>query len=195
MVSTLVFDLGGVLMNHDHTRLRPYLSRMPRTAIDPYARGLCTTADFLHAVHESIPELSESEIAELWTSLHGGIPAERLEDLRRWRKEYPCFLLSNNDELHWQHVLELVPDFEQYFDGIALSQVLHMHKPEPEIYEATDRMIADWHRSHGIPYDRHETLFIDDLPANTAAAAAYGWQTLNHYEEIDLFLSKKIKKK
>ena len=55
--------------------------------------------------------------------------------------------------------------FLQWFRGIVISGALGMAKPEPAIY----RHVLE---THGL--DAAETLFIDDAPANVAAAEALG---------------------
>jgi putative hydrolase of the HAD superfamily len=88
----------------------------------------------------------------------------------RLRGRYRMLLLSNTNELHYQQFARQFADTLSHFDALALSFQLGVRKPHPQIY-ARCRELA------GNPAAA-ECLFIDDLPANIAAARAAGWQGL-----------------
>ena len=65
---------------------------------------------------------------------------------------------------------------EDFFDKIFLSQELHLQKPDPEIFKTAIRELGAFPA---------ETIFLDDSPINTAAAAACGLQTLTVTADVD----------
>lgn len=186
MVETLILDLGGVLMDHDRSRLAPYWDRMPKEAMEQYGLGKISTDAFLKEVHLRVPEVSTADWIPLWNSLHGGIPDSRLDQLERWHRQMPCFILSNNNDLHWQDVEKRWPRLLTLVDGLILSHREHLHKPDRAIYEVADRVIGDWHCKHGREYRPERALFVDDIPVNTEAARKHGWQVCNRWEDINL---------
>lgn len=78
------------------------------------------------------------------------------------------FVLSNMQSASIAH-LEATHDIWDLFDGIVISCRIQKVKPEPGIYEyllSEHRLVAE------------QTVFIDDLSENLAAARAFGIQTI-----------------
>jgi putative hydrolase of the HAD superfamily len=65
---------------------------------------------------------------------------------------------------------------DDYFDGIFLSQEVHVEKPDDRIFQ----MVV---RETGI--QPNETLFVDDLEANCLAAMRNGWHAFQNKEFDD----------
>lgn len=184
MIETLVLDLGGVLMDHDNSRLIKYSGKIPHSLSESFDSGLITAANFKQQLQSFLPEVDSSDLLPLWNSLHGGIPQSRLDWVRQVHEQMPCFILSNNNEWRWQHVLDCYPEFNELFDGFILSHELHVQKPDQRIYQEADRLIADWHAQHGKFYNSGNTLFLDDSKANCAAARLQGWQARPVYHVV-----------
>lgn len=98
------------------------------------------------------------------------------------RKNFRVYLLSNTNELHLDWVYNDllanhgITDFEtRFFDKAYYSHQIHCRKPDADIY----RYVTE--EAGLIP---HETLFIDDLAVNIAAAADEGWHTC-HFDPAD----------
>ena len=90
-------------------------------------------------------------------------------------------LLSNTNALHWECSCKNWFNangnkLEDFFDKIFLSQDLHLQKPDPEIFNTAIRELKA---------SPAETIFIDDSPINTAAAAACGLKTLTVTPDVD----------
>lgn len=81
----------------------------------------------------------------------------------------PLYFLSNMPEPYARH-LEASHDFLALFRGGVFSSRVRLCKPEPAIF-------AHCARAHGLVPS--ETLFIDDVAHNVAAARAAGWQALH----------------
>jgi putative hydrolase of the HAD superfamily len=81
---------------------------------------------------------------------------------------HPLYCLSNMHVASIDH-LERSCAFWDVFDGIVISCRVHLCKPEPAIY----RHLLDAHRLAGA-----DTVFVDDVDVNLAAAAAFGIRTI-----------------
>ena len=142
--------------------------------MEQYERGNISTDAFIDGImlHAQRPTTRE-EIIAAWNAMHGGIPAKRLDLIRTWKdKGHRLFLLSNNNELHWEHILS------QYdismFEYCFASHLMHMSKPDPCIYESVDNQLRTWDCEH--PFH-----FVDDIEINRKVAEQLGWRT---YETI-----------
>ncbi len=214
MIETIVLDLGGVLMEHDIQacvkRFQQLLGanfaklglgddgeptdvEMP--IMRDYETGYANTDDFVKALLPLSKEgTTRQDILDVWNMMLLGIPAERLERVLRLKQHYPVFLLSNNSEEHWRFCVEKFfssPDCDsetvlhRYFDEVFLSQEMHLSKPDPRIFEQADARIEVQLDRPEHPYNKAHTIFVDDLPANRAAAQAYGWQTCSSLDELE----------
>ena len=81
----------------------------------------------------------------------------------------PLYFLSNMPEPYARH-LEATHDFLRLFRHGLFSARARMIKPAPEIFT---------HAADTFGIDPAQTLFIDDVQANVAAARAAGWQALH----------------
>lgn len=79
-------------------------------------------------------------------------------------QSFDIYLLSNFQDIPFDRLLEENP-FLTHAKGMAVSGKLNMMKPEPEIYD----YLLDTHN-----LDAEQTVFIDDLEENIAAAVAKG---------------------
>lgn len=83
------------------------------------------------------------------------------------------FCLSNMPTISMEH-LERSYDFWQLFTGAVISSRVGYCKPERAIYQH----LISTHR-----LDPRETIFIDDVEANVAAAAVFGITTI-HFQSV-----------
>lgn len=84
----------------------------------------------------------------------------------------PLFAITNFAHAFWYPFRDSQPVFRRFRD-VVVSGTEKLAKPDPAIFHlARDRF--------GI--DPSRTLFIDDNPANIAAAAALGWQ-VHHFSD------------
>jgi putative hydrolase of the HAD superfamily len=108
--------------------------------------------------------------------MHGGIPAERLQLIQSWKDAgHRLFLLSNNNDLHWHHILS------QYdmsmFEHCFASHLLHISKPDPRIYKVVDNQLRAWKCEP--PFH-----FVDDIAINRETAEQLGWKTYESIYEV-----------
>lgn len=187
MIKNLLFDLGGVIMDIEKERCvaafeelglrdaRSYFGDFSQQG--PFMRleqGSISPDEFHAALRTGLPEgVSDEAIDRAFCKFLIGIPAHRLDELRRLRRSYRVYMLSNTNPIMWKSKIR--DDFgqqgltrEDYFDGIVTSFEAKALKPDRAIFDYACRKL-------GIRPE--ETLFIDDSQANLDAAAALGFRT------------------
>ena len=195
---TIILDMGGVLMNHNMpeciARFTDILGEEQMKTIlglatngegtsdslmEQYERGDISTDAFIEGImqHAQRPT-SREEVIAAWNAMHGGIPAERLQHIQQWKDAgHRLFLLSNNNDLHWEHILS------QYnmsmFEHCFASHLMHMSKPDPRIYESVDNQLRKWQCE--LPFH-----FVDDIAINRETAEALGWKTYETIYEMNI---------
>lgn len=195
---TIILDMGGVLMLHNmpeciarftdilgEEKMKTILGLASNgegigdSLMEQYERGEISTDAFIDGImlHAQRPTTREEVIAA-WNAMHGGIPEERLQLILSWKDAgHRLFLLSNNNELHWEHILS------QYdmsmFEHCFASHLMHMSKPDPRIYEAVDEQLRAWNCEP--PFH-----FVDDIAINRKAAEQLGWKTYETIYEVDI---------
>ncbi|HEX9807932.1 MAG TPA: HAD family phosphatase [Alteraurantiacibacter sp.] len=113
--------------------------------------------------HAALIDAYATRFSETIPGLVDGTPAlvERLAD-----RGMPLFALTNFAAPFWMEYSPGEPVFGHFRD-VVVSGVEKVAKPDPRIYE-----IAEARFGHSGP----ALFFIDDNPANIAAAEARGWQ-------------------
>ncbi len=189
----IVLDLGGVLLNHNMPEcIRQFKlilgDNYPRLGLTvsgeatdtdlmrQYEAGKISTDHFIaQIIAWGKPGTTENDVRKAWLAMHDCIPAQRLEQVRRLRKlGYKLYLLSNNNEMHWQSTTQRygLPD---YFDKVFLSQTIHSCKPDKLIYET---LIAETGVKPG------NTVFVDDVEENRKTGESLGWKTFATLEAL-----------
>lgn len=201
-VNTIVFDLGGVIINLNvprcvasFKRLMPEenirnilgiddegegvvaVSAATKQLMHDYEYGNISTDGFLQTLQEyCYAGTTIEQIREAWLSMLDELPQERLDYIATLRRKgYRTILLSNSNELHW------VPIWEQYhlgdyFDAVFASQYLHMAKPNQEMFD---------HVVREAKIDSNHTIYVDDLEKNRKAGERFaGWKTVSSIEEL-----------
>ena len=150
-----------------------------------FERGLISSEKFIEEVRKYCrPETTAQDVIEAWMSMLDELPAERLQVVDALRaKGHPVYLLSNGNDLHFDFINRTY-HLDSHFDGLFLSQKMHMAKPEPQIYQAVQEAINDQ-----LPITNHQypVIFIDDIEANRLAAEqTVHWQTLANLSDITI---------
>jgi len=189
-IHNIIFDFGGVICDLEPERCLQEFQKLGCSLdIFPkhYAqfegifqqidRGTMSIPEFYDAVRElgGAPQATDEQIAAAWNSLLVPIQRERMIAFKQLKDAYNLYILSNANDIHWQYLNSKSMYFEgehitPWFKHVFLSYVLHLEKPEPEIYQAVLQMA-------GIKAE--ETLFIDDNKLNLEAAAKLGIQTFH----------------
>ena len=197
MKTVFIFDLGGVLINLNVRRcmsafealmgeatMRAVLgmdsngegvkavSVASKQLMADFERGLISQDDFVAEVLSYCHSgATAQQVTDAWMSMLEDLPAERLAAVDELRKNHPVYLLSNGNDLHFNYI-ERTYGLSRHFDGLFLSQEMHVAKPEEEIYRAVDEAIR------AKEDEETEVIFVDDLEGNRQAAEKYcGWRT------------------
>jgi len=195
---TIILDMGGVLMNHNmpeciarftdilgEEKMRTILGLATNgegtadSLMEQYERGDISTDAFIDGImqHAQRPTTREEVIAA-WNAMHGGIPAERLQHIQQWKDAgHRLFLLSNNNDLHWHHILSLYD--MSMFEHCFASHLMHMSKPDLRIYKAVDQQLHAWNCES--PF-----IFVDDIAINRETSEALGWKTYETIYELPI---------
>ena len=145
--------------------------------MEQYEHGDISTDYFVDTILEQAKEgTTREEVIAAWNTMHGGIPAERLQHIQQWKDAgHRLFLLSNNNELHWEDI------FSHYdmsmFEHCFASHLLHISKPDPRIYKVVDNQLRTWKCEP--PFH-----FVDDIAINRETAEQLGWQTYENIYEV-----------
>jgi 2-haloacid dehalogenase len=189
--SIAVFDLGGVLIDWNPRHLYRKLFAGDDAAMEHFLANICTTSwnsqqDAGRTFAEACASLklehpNHAELIDAWFErqhemLAGPISGtvEILAELRA--RGVPIYALSN-----WS--AETFPiaqkrfEFLQWFDGIFLSAQARTIKPDPRIYQ---------HFFEAFGIAPAQTIFVDDLPPNVAAAAALGMHAIHFTDPVAL---------
>jgi len=189
-VSTIILDLGGVLLNLDYSLTKKAFADLGVNDFDAYytqfkasplfddlETGRVTNADFFDALrHRSGISLTDDQIAEAWNAMLLDFPTERLAFLEELRNRYKVFLLSNTNDIHHQAFQEIFrkatggKPLDSFFEKAYYSHLIGARKPETEAFKI---IIEEQH------LDPERTLFIDDTALNLEGAKALGMQTIH----------------
>ncbi len=175
----IIFDLGGVMIDWNPRHLYKKIFASTEE-MEWFLGNVCTLqwntqqdagrpfADGIALLKERFPKYSIQieDYYNRWEEMLGGpIKGTVAVFYELKRKGYRAFALTN-----WS--AETFPiarthyDFLQQMDGLVVSGEEHLVKPDPEIYA---RLLERFHLKST------NCLFIDDNPANIAAAANLGF--------------------
>ena len=191
-IKNIIFDLGGVLVGLDGQRSIDAFDRLGCQRVSQYIvehrtedlfyrieLGLISTHEFCEEVREMTQTTATDEqMVAAWNALLTPLSERRAARLLQLhRKGYRIFLLSNTNDMHWQHCarVRFPEEVLQAFSQVFLSYEMQLAKPDCRIFEEVLRQA-------GIRAD--ETLFIDDNQENVATAQTLGIVAF-HNKSID----------
>lgn len=186
--TTVVFDLGGVLVDWDPRYLYRRLFDDPdemesflaevttaewnahQDAGRPWAEAIELLVaehperrELIEAFHRRWPEMLAGEIegtVDVLAELRAA--GVRLVALSNWSAEMFPVARARFDFLHW-------------FEGIVISGDVGVNKPDRRIFQ---------HLVERFSLEPAATLFIDDSPANVAAATALGFRAIQFTDAL-----------
>ncbi len=186
-IKNIIFDLGGVIIDIDTQAIVNQMNKMGFTNVeklhDPefiailerFEKGIVKASTFRNDVKNYLEiNVTDAVFDEIWNSMLFDIPQRRIDLVKQLKQNYHVFLLSNSNEIHYDmYVRDLqlrygYREFDSLFDKAFFSFALHLAKPDPDIF----RYVLD---SENLRPE--ETLFIDDLEGNRAAARRLGIRT------------------
>ena len=187
MIKTIIFDIGGVLVNvsfekcfRKYTSDETIIARLFQATLHgpiwkEFDRGVLTDEELTKKFMEQDPEIGElirdvvNDLGELVDLRDYAIPW--IEELKE--KGYQVLYLSNwPREFHkkFYHEMRFIP----YTDGGILSYIEKVIKPEPEIYELLMNR-------YGL--EAKECVFLDDSANNLVTAKELGMQTILYTDQ------------
>ena len=187
-ITTIFFDLFGVLLGIDQSVVVRYLSKLTDTPYietreialgEPFMRlerGEVTFSHYVEDVRSAMPygaRIDADNLREIWKSSKvGEMPAVSLiDDLLN---NFQVWVISNTTESHIKS-LQSKFSFLSQLNGIITSEGAGAHKPNPKIFQfALEEANADVTSS----------LFIDDSYGNIDSAENLGLFS-HHYTKFD----------
>ena len=193
MIKVIVFDLGAVVVDFDHTIISKKLSDISskteeemyehifKSGIEQlYDTGKISSQEFYKSAIDFLKiDISFESFAKIWNEIFFEKPEMNHFISNIDTQKYKKFLLSNTNELHFEYCMNNYPILKS-FDKYFLSYKLGMRKPNLDIYEYLIK---------NSPCNPEEILFIDDKKENVSAASQLGIKTI-HYTSHLSFLEK-----
>jgi len=192
-VKSIIFDLGGVLINLDYQLTRKafenlgianfndlYTQHHANPLFEQLEVGAIEPEAFYEALREATGlTLTNSQIETAWNAMLLDFPIERLLWLDQIKNKYNIYLFSNTNAIHYKAftsiyaqtapLIGLNTDFNHFFKTAYYSHTLGQRKPELAAFEA---VIQD------AKLDPAQTLFIDDTISNIEGAQKAGLRTI-----------------
>lgn len=178
MIKAVIFDLGNVLIHFDAVRAARRFSKEAKVPFEKvwrhfftsrvekaYTRGEISTQEFFwHAQKAFRSDIGFPTFARLWNDIfweNKGIQPI----LTKLARRYPLYLISNTNQLHFDHVRKEFPRIFRHFKRTFPSHRVGRRKPDPRIY---------WKMLKTVKLRPEETIFIDDMPRFIEAAKKVG---------------------
>lgn len=180
-IKNIVFDLGKVLYDFRYDRLLAFLKENGADTSDSntllhavdgirYEHGQIGSEEFISNVEKIIPNpVKRKDIIYYWQNVFYA-EDEMIKYSQELRQNYPVYILSNTNELHWKFLLEKY-EIDKLADKLITSYEVGAMKPNIEIYRAAEKKF-------GILAE--ESVFIDDKLENVEGAIEAGWHGVHH---------------
>lgn len=177
-MKSVIFDLGGVVLSRDKNQcssdLVAFLDIIHSTPTPTFwlefDRGVLTWEETVRIISDTMKmpynhcdEILHEAIAQTYPS---AATCQLIEELKR--RGAKVYALSNMS-FEFINTFHKFPVFRQ-FDGEIISCYCNLIKPERAIYELA---------ASKFELVSAETLFIDDKPVNTRAAADFGFKVFD----------------
>lgn len=179
MIKSIVFDMGGVLLDFDIDKtLKEYFSPENSELIKKEVflselwkeldRGTVTFDEALPLMLPKLPEETHALVSEMEADFYPYMPP--FDDMPEFIKEvkasgYKVYLLSNASVRVFDHYFD-IPALS-LMDGLFVSALYKVIKPEREIYERFCEKFS---------LKPKECFFIDDNECNITAAKEFGME-------------------
>lgn len=179
-IKVLLFDLGRVLVDFDHSRsaerLAAFCAKTPAQIYDLFFESKITIAfesgkispqDFYFQVKELLDlKLSYASFEPIWNDIFFLSAKNRsvFGLANTLRANYKIAMLSNINILHYEYLKKNFPVFG-VFDRVFLSFQLGLIKPEKEIYNLVIRQLK---------VGPQEIFYTDDRPELVQSAKSLG---------------------
>ena len=189
-IKNIIFDYGNVIFEIDFNITQQALKELGITDIqaffahkghnslfDEFETAAISPAQFREGIRVAAnnPTLTDKEIDNAWNSLLIGVSGNNHDVLMEVKNRYRTFLLSNNNEIHYNWIVDYlkstfqIENYDSFFEKAYFSQQMRLRKPNVNIFEQVLKEND---------LNPEETLFIDDSPQHIAGAKKAGLHTL-----------------
>lgn len=171
-IKNIIFDLGGVILNIDYNKTANafrqiglknfddiYSQAKQNQVFDKLETGELTSNEFRKYIKAIVPSLQYSDIDKAWNAMLLDLPLQRVVLLKKLKKKYRLFLLSNTNEIHIKAFRKIIQSsydeniFDAIFEHQYYSSEMGMRKPNSDCFQCVLEKNS---------LDPSETLFIDD---------------------------------
>ena len=178
----IAFDLGRVLFDFDYNialnkikdKINVPIERVIGELFEndfglSFEKGLVTADKFYSHFKDTFgAALTYEYFVDIWCKIFS--PKDEMIDLvRRLKADYPVYLISNINELHFDYLYQKYPQVFSLFKGLILSFKVKSVKPESLIYQ-TLRDTAE------VEYE--DIIYIDDRKDLITKAKNFNLQCL-----------------
>ncbi len=188
-IKAIIFDLGGVLLNIDFKKVSEAFKALEvekfdelysQSQADPLFENLeknkISEEEFFTAIKKyTTRPITNEDVANAWNTILLDFRIESLAALKRLRKKYKLFLLSNTNSIHYTAFHKIYDvniregSFNSLFDKAYYSHEIGLRKPDAAAYEYVLK------ENNLKP---EEALFIDDSIQNIEGAKRVGMSTI-----------------
>ena len=176
-IRAILFDMGNVLIFFDAKRSSKAFSEAVGVPEDKiwqvffvselersYTRGEISSEEFYRRVSEHFPKkIDFATFARLWNNIF--TENHEMNDLlKKLKKRYPLYLISNTNDLHFEYVCKEFP-IAHHFTRCFPSHVVGHRKPDQAMFE---------HVLSEIKLRPEEAVFIDDVAEFVESARRLG---------------------
>ena len=184
-ISTIILDLGGVILNLDQDLTYRNFAKLgfdldlvndQSSLFNDFEKGKIHAQHFRDSIKSFVNgDVTDNQIDEAWNSMLLDLPKERLDYLKSLQNNYEVYVLSNTNSIHIEsfsnyfekHFKE--ENWNSFFNKIYYSHEIGLRKPDADIFEF---VLSD------ILKDPKECIFIDDNKLNLKGAESCGIRTI-----------------
>ena len=175
-IDTILFDLGGVLVDYAHENTiqelavhtdytpRQLASMMEVVGDDSLEKGEMTGREFFDRLSQEVGfALDYGEFCAIWNQDFGPMPGMEAV-VAKLVESFQVCLVSNTNDIHFPYCKKHFP-IVSLLHRLFVSYELNARKPEPEVFEKVLKACSA---------KPEHTVFVDDLPENVECARKLG---------------------
>ena len=185
-VSTILFDLGGVLLNLDYNLTinafkklgkgnfeKMYSQAKQNSIFDQLETGEISAQEFRDNIRSFLgEEVTDEMMDKAWNAMLLDFPIERIKLLRNLKEKYQIILFSNTNIIHYKKFREIIKNtfgdenlLENIFDKTYYSHVLGKRKPNQDAFKFILEEMS---------LQPNEVVFVDDSLQHVQGAKEIG---------------------